>query len=105
MSMISSSFPEVPGRLSNSPAPDRSVAPVYIPAGFYLLPSDYARMVGVTRITVRNRLNRGDVDGIQVGKNMRLVRVGSERVVEEPVVEVCTHGGSFTPEPDGSALR
>lgn len=62
-------------RAWSHPEPDKSIAPVYVPAGFYLGISDYARREGIAILTARNRIARGEVAALRFGRRNVLVKI------------------------------
>ena len=57
----------------------QKMTPVHIPGGFYLNLTDYARSVGVTRLTAYNRVQKGDVDVVRVGPKTVLIKITSKK--------------------------
>jgi len=62
-----------------------------LPAGLLLKTADVARRLSCTQRTVQNLVGRGDLDGIKIGKNLRvkhgsLHRFLAEREAEADVV-------------------
>ena len=57
----------------------KKMTPVHIPGGFYLNLTDYARSIGVTRLTAYNRVERGEVDVVRVGPKTVLIRITNKK--------------------------
>ncbi len=51
------------------------IPPVHISGGMYLNLTDYARQEGITRLTARNRMLRGELKTVRVGPKTILVRI------------------------------
>lgn len=57
----------------------KKMTPVHIPGGFYLNLTDYARSIGVTRLTAYNRVQKGDVDTVRVGPKTVLIKITNKK--------------------------
>lgn len=55
------------------------MTPAYIRSGFYLSLTDYARSIGVTRLTAYNRVQKGEVDVVRVGPKTVLIKITNKK--------------------------